>query len=156
MVKAFDDIKKEVLQFLFEKYMESGTGKYSVYELLTPYEMPVEDFVSILKQDELIEEGLAESSPHTYSITVKGINEVDPDYFADRLASIMNELGLGNLEWVSVTEVTGIHDVKRVQDIGSVLEVTDFFEIERRADNVMAKLTPKGKAYFEEHRKEFI
>lgn len=68
----------------------------------------------------------------------------------------MNELGLGGMEWVSVTEVTGIHDVKRVKDIGSVLEVTDFFEIQENADNVMAKLTSKGRAYFEEHRKEFI
>ena len=156
MIKAFDDIKKEVLQYLFERYMESATGHYSISHIVDAYEVSGEDIINILKQDNLIQEGVADILPTTYAITIEGINEVEPDYFADRLASIMNELGLSNTEWVNVSEVTGIHDYQRVQDIGTVLSLTEYFEIIAKPEDVMAKLTTQGWAYFEQHRKEFI
>lgn len=156
MMKALDDIKKEILQHLLERYMENSTGRYSIDEIIASYDVPAADLVFILKEDGLVDASPDGVEPAIYSITVKGINEADPDYFADRLATVMNELGLHDREWVSVRDATGIHDIKRVHDIGSALAVTDYFEVLRNIDDVQAKLTAAGRTYFEQHRKEFI
>lgn len=156
MIKAFDDIKKEILQYLFERYMESATGHYSIAHITGAYEMNSDDFINILQQDGLISEGVADGENTTYAITIAGINEIEPDYFADRLASVMNELGLSDKEWVTVSEVTGIHDYQRIHDIGTVLSLTEYFEIIVKPEDVMAKLTQQGWAYFEQHKKELV
>jgi len=156
MIKAFDDIKKEILQYLFEHYMQSATGHYSIAQILDAYEVDNADFINILQQDGLISEGVADETHATYAITIAGINEIEPDYFADRLASVMNELGLSNKEWVTVSEVTGIQDYQRVHDIGTVLSLTEYFEVIVKPEEVLAKLTPQGWTYFEQHKKEFV
>jgi hypothetical protein len=143
------DIANEVLQDLFDGYVEhGGSSIYDINDITGKHGVSAQEMGTYLLNSGLIKhQTFLPGGGFTCAISIHGINYIAPRYFPDLIDSLLIPAGLTD-DWVGIIESTssfGQKDYQRAFDIGKVMQEQNLAEIQNYPTEVHFKLTLRGK-----------
>ena len=143
---TFNKMTTEILEALFEGYKTDGGGAtYSIAELVRPYNLDLHSVGGDLVSQLLVKNQNFLPRDFTCGITEYGISKVNPNYFTDHIATLVNLAGQVE-DWVEVKKTLGFgpKDTIRAMDIAKMMEHNNIAEATYMPNEIHVKLTARG------------
>jgi hypothetical protein len=150
-----EQIKNEVLQYLFKEYLEQG-GKAvcDVSELITGLGKKPEEVGRYLVKNKWVKNSRSKGGVFEAGIDIEGIREIKPEYLKKHFNKIMAALGSREGAKMSLMKILGLEskDAQLAFDLGRYISSTGYVNAKFSKDDVSVQLNPLGTTYYEENK----
>lgn len=154
MSEDLHNLTQGILLALFNQYRTDPVARQSIAALCHEYHFEPSEVGTYLEASALVRDGIATEGDYTCRISVEGINELNPDYFADLTAAVMITLGASDLDNAPLDSLTDLSHPGHREDLAHVLNATRFFTVLDQDQETRVKLTEEGRTYFEAHKEQ--
>lgn len=147
-----DAIVNEVLEELFEGYVEHGGGSiFDVTETITKHGENPHEIGKYLVEHGWVKYHQYRPTTFVCAISMSGIQKIRPDYIDGHLSTIVSTLGVNGNGWTRIMETLGFEpkDFQRAHDLARLFDDNGIIQTQFHHDDVIIKLTLRGRELYE-------
>lgn len=152
------EIQNEILKYLYKGYLDyGGTSSFTIDDITNKYGVSSHEFGKHLLDRGYIKDQQYLPQEFAASITMHGINEIDPDYLENHTSTMLSTLGLNGGEWQGVSELLNLErkDHQIARDLANEWKSMGFVEVQFDHNDAYIKLTLHGRSVYEENKAFF-